>query len=96
MANSKKKFVPIKFSLEGIEAIEMVSLDCTSATTKENAPWHSDSEIKIEKDSTITINGHKTSDFWDGTIHSETKPLRMKIRNICGDETIVSFQTTNK
>lgn len=89
MANSKKKFVPIELSLEGMEAIEMVSLDCT--TTEENAPWHSDSEIKIEKDSTITINGRKTSDFWDGTIHSDSKPFRMKIRNICGDETITNL-----
>lgn len=89
MANSKKKFVPIELSLEGLEAIEMVSLDCI--TTKENDPWHSDSEIKIEKDSTITINGRKTSDFWDGTIHADTKPLRMKIRNICGDETIINL-----
>lgn len=87
MTNSKKKFVPIELSLEGLEAIEMVSLDCTTA--EENAPWHSDSEIKTEKDSTVTINGRKTSDFWDGTIHADTKPLRMKIRNICGDETII-------
>ena len=94
MANSKKKFVPIELSHEGLEAIEMISLDCT--TTEENAPWHSDSEIKIENDSTVTINGRKTSDFWDGTIHADTKPIRMKIRNICGDETIVSFQTTYK
>lgn len=90
MANSKKKFVPIELSLEGLEAIEMVSLDCT--TTEEDAPWHSDSEIKIEKDSTITINGRKTSNFWDGTIHADTKPLRMKIRNICGDETIITLK----
>jgi len=90
MANSKKKFVPIELSLEGLEAIEMVSLDCTAA--EENAPWHSDSEIKIEKDSTVTINGRKTSDFWDGTIHADTKPLRMKIRNICGDETIITLK----
>ena len=89
MANSKKKFVPIELSLEGLEAIEMVSLDCTTA--EENAPWHSDYEIKIEKDSTVTINGRKTSDFWNGTIHADTKPLRMKIRNICGDETIIGL-----
>lgn len=89
MANSKKKFVPIELSLEGLEAIEMVSLDCTTA--EENAPWHSDSEIKIEKDSTVTINGRKTSDFWDSTIHADTMPLRMKIRNICGDETITKI-----
>ncbi|MDE7420333.1 MAG: site-specific DNA-methyltransferase [Muribaculaceae bacterium] len=89
MANSKKKFTPIEMSLEGLEAIEMISLDCTTAEL--NAPWHSDSEIKIEKDSTVTINGRKTSDFWDGTIHVDTKPLRMKIRNICGDETIIAL-----
>ena len=89
MANSKRKFTPIQMSLEGLEAIEMVSLDCTNA--KINAPWHSDSEIKIEKDSTVTINGRKTSDVWDGTIHADTHPLRMKIRNICGDETITNL-----
>lgn len=47
MANSKKKFVPIELSLEGLEAIEMVSLDCT--TSEENAPWHSNSEIKTKR-----------------------------------------------
>ena len=93
MANSKKKFVPIELSLEGLEAIEMVSLDCTTA--EENAPWHSDSEIKIEKDSTVTINGRKTSDFWNGTIHADTMPLRMKIRNVCGDETIIALTEQN-
>lgn len=89
MANSKKKLTPIEMSLEGLEAIEMISLDCSTAEL--NAPWHSDSEIKIEKDSTVTINGRKTSDFWDGTIHADIKPLRMKIRNICGDETIIAL-----
>ena len=89
MASSKKKFTPIEMSLEGLEAIEMISLDCTNA--EPNAPWHSDSEIKIEKDSTVTINGRKTPDFWDGTIHADTNPLRMKIRNICGDETITNL-----
>ena len=90
MANSKKKFTPIEMSLEGLEAIEMISLNCTTAEL--NAPWHSDSEIKIEKDSTVTINARKTSNFWDGTIHADTKPLRMKIRNICGDETIIDLK----
>lgn len=89
MASTNKKYIPIELSQEGLEAIEMVSLDCT--TVEPNVPWHSDSEIKIEKNSAITINGHKTSDFWDGTIHSDTKPLRMKIRNICGDETIITL-----
>jgi adenine-specific DNA-methyltransferase len=89
MANSKKKFTPIEMSLEGLEAIEMVSLDCTTA--EPNAPWHSDAEIKIERNSLVTRNGVKSTDFWDGKIHSDEKPLRMKIRNICGDETIVKL-----
>lgn len=89
IAQAKKKYTLIELSEQGLEAIEMISLDCTTA--EQNAPWHSDSEIKIEKDSTITINGRKTSDFWDGTIHSDSKPLRMKIRNICGDETITNL-----
>lgn len=89
MVNSKKKFATIELSNEGLEAIEMLSLDCT--TEDPNAPWHSDTEIKIEKDSTVTINGHKSNDFWDGTIHSDVKPRRMKIRNICGDETVINL-----
>ena len=43
-------------------------------------------EIKIEKDNSITINGERTKDFWDGRIPFKKRPLRLKIRNICGDE----------
>ena len=89
MAAGKKRHTNIELSLEGLEAIEMVSLDCTSDDLA--APWHSDSEIKIERDSTVTVNGSRTANFWDGTIHSDHKPLRMKIRNICGDETIFTL-----
>jgi hypothetical protein len=28
------------------------------------------------------------TDFWDGRITSDKKPLRLNIRNICGDETV--------
>ena len=62
-ANSEHTFLVIE---DGLEAIEMVSLDCTSAEGSE--PWHSDSEIKIERDSAVTINGHTTKNFWDGKI----------------------------
>lgn len=89
-ANTKKKFTPIELSPEGLEAIEMVSLDCTSSDG--DKLWHSDSEIKIERDSTVTINGYKTTKLWDGTIHADKKPLRIKIRNICGDETIYTVE----
>lgn len=81
-----KEFKPIKISDEGLETIEWVSLDCTSADP--NAPWHSDSEIKIDKHGYTIREGVKTNEFWAACICSETKPLRMKIRNICGDETI--------
>lgn len=81
-----KEFKPIEISDEGLETIEWVSLDCTSADP--NAPWHSDAEIKIDPLGYVIRNGIKTQDFWDATIASETQPLRLKIRNICGDETV--------
>ena len=79
-------FKPLEISEEGLETIEWLSLDCTTADPK--APWHSDVEIKIDRLGYVTRNGIKTSDFWDATICSEAKPLRLKIRNICGDETV--------
>lgn len=60
-----------------------LSVDCTS----NEGEWHSDSEIKIDKNEFVIVNGNKTKDFWDGKIHSDKMPLRLKIRNICGDET---------
>lgn len=81
-----KDFKPLEISEEGLETIEWLSLDCTTADPK--APWHSDAEIKIDRLGYVTRSGIKTSDFWDATICSEAKPLRLKIRNICGDETI--------
>ena len=44
--------------------------------------------IDCTADEFVIINGTKTKDFWDGSIRSENKPLRLKIRNICGDETV--------
>lgn len=83
--NSKgKKFKPIVISEEGLELIEWLSVDCTAT----EGEWHSDSEIKIDKLGFVIKNGIKTKEFWDGAIKSEKKPLRLKIRNICGDETV--------
>ena len=83
-ASPKKPFKPIEISEEGLELIEYLSLDCTAA----DGAWHSDSEIKIDKLGYVARNGEKTKEFWDGAIRSEKKPLRLKIRNICGDETV--------
>lgn len=82
----EKTFTPILISDEGLETVEWISLDCTSA--EKNAPWYSDSEIKIDKLGYIIKNGTKTTEYWDACIRCDHKPLRMKIRNICGDETV--------
>jgi adenine-specific DNA-methyltransferase len=84
--DDERIFQPLIISNEGFETIEMVSLDCTSSDSKE---WHADSEIKIDASTSfMIINGVKTKKFWERYITSQQKPLRMKIRNICGDETI--------
>ncbi len=83
-SSEKKPYNPIVISEEGLELIEYLSVDCTSA----DGEWHSDSEIKIDKLGYVVVNGTKTKDFWDCRICSDKKPLRLKIRNICGDETI--------
>lgn len=84
-----KEFKPIEISDEGLETIEWVSLDCTNAD--KDAAWQSDAEIKIDRLGYVISNGKKTQNFWDATIISPDKPLRMKIRNICGDESIFNF-----
>ncbi|MGM9711337.1 MAG: DNA methyltransferase, partial [Prevotella sp.] len=83
-ADKKKKFNPITISEEGLETIEYLSVDCTSA----EGEWHSDSEIKIDKLGYVILNGQKTKNFWDAKIYAPKQPLRLKIRNICGDETV--------
>ncbi len=82
---SKKKFIPITISESGLELIEFISIDATSSSGE----WHSDSEIKIDKNGYVSINNIPTKAFWDGTLKSDKKPLRIKIRNICGDEVVM-------
>jgi len=89
-STGRKKFKPIQISNTGLEYIEYLSLDCTSDSGK----WHSDSEIKIDKKGYITVNGNDTKDFWDGTIRADKEPLRLKVRNICGDESIINLKNT--
>lgn len=83
-ATEKKPYKPITISDEGLELIEFFSLDCNAS----DGEWHSDSEIKIDKLGYVILNGVKTKKFWDGTVKSDKQPLRIKIRNICGDETV--------
>lgn len=86
--SSKKTYKPIRISEEGLELIEFLSADCTSG----NGEWHSDAEIKIDPKGYVIADGNKTKEFWDGCIRCEKKPIRLKVRNICGDETIWSVK----
>ena len=85
----EKKYSPITISDEGLETIEWISLDCSTADKE--AIWHSNSEVKIDKLGYTIRNGIKTNEFWDARIRCDHKPLRMKIRNICGDETVYTL-----
>ena len=87
-ADKKGKFNPISISEEGLETIEYLSVDCTAA----EGEWHSDSEVKIDKLGYVILNGQKTKDFWNARIYAPKQPLRLKIRNICGDETILLIE----
>ncbi len=89
-SSDKKPYKPIVISDDGLELIEFISVDCTSS----EGEWHSDSEIKIDKLGYVIKNGTKTKEFWDGKISCEKKPLRLKIRNICGDETVWETDAT--
>ncbi|MFZ2283974.1 MAG: site-specific DNA-methyltransferase [Lutibacter sp.] len=79
-----KNFNPINISEEGLELIELIALDCEN----KDGQWHSSTEIKIDKLGYVITNGVKSKNFWDGKIISDKKPLRIKVRNISGDETI--------
>ena len=82
-----KKFKEIKVSETGLEMIESVSVDCTSKT----GAWHSDAEILVDKFGFVCHNGTKTGKYWDGTLACDRSPLRLRLRNICGDETVVEM-----
>lgn len=81
----KSKYKPLEISDNGLELIEFISLDCTN---KEGV-WKSDVELKIDKNSFVISNGKKSKEVWNSKILSKKKPLRMKVRNIAGDESII-------
>lgn len=87
---SKRRPTPITLSEEGLEQIEYLSLDCTHS----DGPWHSDTELIIDRFGRVTLDGTDTKELWDGSIaypSSGKRPLRIKVRNICGDETIFTL-----
>ena len=90
LADGKRSdFKPLHLSDEGLECVEWLALDSTTADPR--APWHSDVELKIERSGTVTLNGKKSPDLWDGTLRTDQRPLRLKLRSICGDETVFTL-----
>ncbi len=84
-AKRKKRFTPITVSDEGLELIEAVSVDATNA----EGAWTSDAEVRIDKKGHAVRDGVKTEGILDGTITSAKRPLRLRVRNIAGDEAVV-------
>lgn len=87
--NKGKSYSPITISDDGLETIEWLSVDTTTAD--KTAPWHSTVEIFIDRLGYAFINGKPTNALWQGYIDSDDKPLRLKTRNICGDETVFTL-----
>lgn len=79
--------IQIIISKNGLECIEYLSLDCENIS----GAWVSSSEIKISKNSFVIKNGVKTKEFWNGKITRDKAPLRLKVRNVCGDESVINL-----
>jgi len=83
-----KKFTPITISEEGLELIELVALDCENT----EGPWKTAAEIRIDKFGNLIKDNVKTKGIWDCKIISLSKPKRIMIRSISGDETIINLK----
>ena len=53
-------------------------------------------EIPIDRIVPYKKNGEKTKQFWDSKIRCSKPPLRVKIRNICGDESVLYILDAKK
>lgn len=101
MINDKNdSFKPIKISKSGLECIEYIAVDCENDDLLK--PFNATVDIYIDDKGLAHYNCQtkKTDakgktvkfDIWDGSIKSEKKPLKLKVRNICGDETIIKVE----
>ena len=81
----KNGFTPITLSEDGLETLESVAADCTSA----DGPFHTDRDLRIDKSGKVILDGKRTDFLWDGTLALPSKPFRLRFRNICGDESIL-------
>lgn len=77
----------LTLSDEGLEGIEAVFADATAA----EGAWHSDAEVRIDKKGYVIRDGEKTKERWDGTLTLVARPLRLKVRSVLGDETVIAL-----
>ena len=97
--DKNNSFKPIKISKSGLECIEYIAVDCENDDLSK--PFNATVDIYIDDKGLAHYNCQtkKTDakgktvkfDIWDGSIKSEKKPLKLKVRNICGDETIIKI-----
>ena len=90
--NPGRGFTPVRISEAGLETLEAVAADCTSP----DGPFHADRDLRIDRLGRVVLDGVKTGDFWDGTLSLPARPLRLRFRNICGDESVVAVTGSDK
>ncbi|OIQ70759.1 hypothetical protein GALL_476250 [mine drainage metagenome] len=74
-------------SADGLECIEWLSLDCVAL----DGPWHSSVEAKIDSKNRLILNGIRQTGRWDGSLLCASTPKRLRLRNVAGDELIISL-----
>ncbi len=78
---------PSGLSEDGLECIEWLSVDCSSA----DGAWHSAAEARIDAKNRLWLNGQKQGSAWDGRLHCSARPLRLRVRNVAGDEMTIAL-----
>ncbi len=81
----KRGFTPIQLSENGLETLEAIAADCTA----KDGPFHADRDLRIDRLGRCVLDGVKTDQLWDGALTLSAKPLRLRFRNICGDESVI-------
>jgi len=84
---AKTDALPTGLSEDGLECIDWLSVDCTAS----EGAWHSAFEAKIDTKNRLWLNGIKQAQPWDGSLGCATRPLRLKVRNVAGDELVVAL-----
>jgi adenine-specific DNA-methyltransferase len=81
--------LPAGLSSDGLECIEWLSVDCVNT----QGTWTSSMEAKIDSKNRLWLGGVKQTTAWDGTLAVPAtcgQPLRLRVRNVAGDEITVN------